>query len=500
MPVKIRWEDEFWHMAEHGEGLEWRDRGCRSTHRSELEALGERLQRTVARQVELIFNRLDDLEVDSRLTVLEREVDVFEEELDDLIEERVAHFTKLDDLEVEGRLTMLEQKVDVFTEELDDLIEERVAHFTKWEVQRYKDLKGQVTELQEELAACKKELTRGEGADNGHVPSVKTWEKFKYELQRQFYPDSIDDKPLTAEAERRIRKYMKEYSALMLDIPEMSERQRLCFFIDGLQQWVATELRQREPHDLASTMAIVERLEDFKQGKRPRSPRHERAKDGGDGRSKSGSPKATDDERSGDEKSKEEIAKKKKSKKKRGLLYATMDVAGKTQEALVDTGASHNFMSPRVAEWLRLKLTKDGSWFTAMNAEEQPMNGVFKNVDLRIDEWTGKADFNIIDMDELGVVLGMDFMEKSSTTRNPYCGVMMMAGKEGQPEWMIPLVSKDGADARKGITVLQLDNGSTLCYGEKQMWPRTYAVDMLTKIVTTEKFKHCLSLIHLLSC
>ncbi|KAK2969476.1 hypothetical protein RJ640_022190 [Escallonia rubra] len=55
-----------------------------------------------------------------------------------------------------------------------------------------------------------------------------------------------------------------------------------------------------EPHDLTSVMAIVERLEDFKQGKRPRSPRHERAKDRGDGRSKSGLPKAIDDERSMD--------------------------------------------------------------------------------------------------------------------------------------------------------------------------------------------------------
>ncbi|KAK2995718.1 hypothetical protein RJ640_000377 [Escallonia rubra] len=47
-------------------------------------------------------------------------------------------------------------------------------------------------------------------------------------------------------------------------------------------------------------MAIVERLEDFKQSERPRSSRHKRAKDGGDGRSKSGLPNATDDEWSRD--------------------------------------------------------------------------------------------------------------------------------------------------------------------------------------------------------
>ncbi|KAK3004250.1 LOW QUALITY PROTEIN: hypothetical protein RJ639_018985 [Escallonia herrerae] len=120
---------------------------------------------------------------------------------------------------------------------------------------------------------------------------------------------------------------------------------------------------------------------------------------------------------------------KKKSKKRRGLVYAMVDIVRKTQEALVDTGAIHNLISPRVAEWLGLKPTKDGSWFTTVNAKEQPTKGVVKNVDLRISGWTRKANFNIIDMDELGVVLGMDFMEKSSAMLNPYCGMMMMADK-----------------------------------------------------------------------
>ncbi|KAK3024460.1 LOW QUALITY PROTEIN: hypothetical protein RJ639_042992 [Escallonia herrerae] len=211
--------------------------------KSELEALGEHLQQTVASQVELIFNRLDDLE----------------------------------------------RKVDVFAKELDDLIEERVTHFMKWEVQQRKDLKGQVTELQKELAACKKELTRAmrqgciavqprrkkmpkprsyNGAREArqvgnffwHLElyfealdiddeeekvqktvmylTVKTWEKFKRELQRQFYPESIEDMAMInlrwLRQKGSIREYVKEYSTLMLKIPEMSERQQLCFFIDSI--------------------------------------------------------------------------------------------------------------------------------------------------------------------------------------------------------------------------------------------------------------------------
>ncbi|KAK3011663.1 hypothetical protein RJ639_010676 [Escallonia herrerae] len=184
--------------------------------RSELEAFGERLQLTVASQV------------DSRLTVLER-------------------------------------KVVVFAEELDDLIEERIAHFTKWEVQRHKDLKGQVMEIHKELVACKNELTRAtrhgciaryfealnindeeekvqmtamylmdkavfwwkrrytDGCD------VKMWEKFKHELKRQFYPESVKDMEMInlqwLRKNRSILEYVKEYSALMLEIPEMSMRQ-----------------------------------------------------------------------------------------------------------------------------------------------------------------------------------------------------------------------------------------------------------------------------------
>ncbi|KAK2966394.1 hypothetical protein RJ640_013704 [Escallonia rubra] len=65
----------------------------------------------------------------------------------------------------------------------------------------------------------------------------------------------------------------------------LSRGKKLIKILDVLQQWVATELRQKEPHDLTSVMVIVERLEDFKQGERPRSPRHERAKYGGDSRS-----------------------------------------------------------------------------------------------------------------------------------------------------------------------------------------------------------------------
>ncbi|KAK3025188.1 hypothetical protein RJ639_044358 [Escallonia herrerae] len=368
--------------------------------RSKLEALGEHLQWTVASQVEVIFSRLDDFEVGSRLVMLEWKVDVFTEELDDLIEERVAILLRVYRGAAKAKENS-EAEIARWSERDDGHIPYRYSYLRR----RYMD-----------------------GCD------VKTWEKFKRELKRQFYLESAK-------------------SMVMINLQRLRQKGSI------MRQWVATELRRREPQDLDFTMAIVERFKDFKQGERPKSPGHEHAKDGGDGKSKSGSPKATDDEWNGDERHHRH---QKGEKKHEGSHKAR-----KTQEVLVDTGAIHNIMSSRVTEWLGLKLTKDESWFTTVNTEERPTKGVIKNVDLRIGGCTEKADFNIIDMGELGVVLRMDFMEKSSPMLNPYRGVMMMVGEEGQPKWMIPLVSTDGADACKVITVLQLDKGSTLCYGEQ---------------------------------
>ncbi|KAK3027691.1 hypothetical protein RJ639_041401 [Escallonia herrerae] len=277
--------------------------------RSKLEAFGECLQQTVTSQVELIFNRLDDLEVDSRFTVLERKVDVFAEEPDDLIDERVAHFTKWEvqqrkDLKGQGSIAMQPRRKKMLEpRSYNGAREARQVGNLFWHLEQYFEPLS-IDDAEEKMQTTVMYLmdTAAQWWGRRYMDgcNVKTWEKFKRELQRQFYPDSVDDKPSTAKAEGSISEYVKDYLALMLEIPEMSERQRLCFFIDGLQYWVATELQRREPHDLASAMAIVERLGDFKQRERPRSPRHERAKDGGDDRSKSGSSKATDDDRSGD--------------------------------------------------------------------------------------------------------------------------------------------------------------------------------------------------------
>ncbi|KAK3005405.1 hypothetical protein RJ639_016938 [Escallonia herrerae] len=200
--------------------------------------------------------------------------------------ERYFEALDIDDEEKKVQRTVA---INVFTEELDDLIKDRVAHFTKWEVQRHKDLKGQVMELQEELGACKNKLTRAtrqgsiamqprrkkmleQRSYNGvrdarqvdnffwHLDryfealdiddeeekvqttvmyltdtialwwrrrytdgcDVKTWDKFKSEIKRQFYPENAEDMAMInlrwLRQKGSIHEYVKEYSTLMLEI------------------------------------------------------------------------------------------------------------------------------------------------------------------------------------------------------------------------------------------------------------------------------------------
>ncbi|KAL6312372.1 hypothetical protein AAG906_008044 [Vitis piasezkii] len=89
------------------------------------------------------------------------------------------------------------------------------------------------------------------------ICTIETWEDFKREIKRQFYlKDHIGS----------IRDYVKEFSSLMLEIPNMIEKELLFNFMENLQGWVEQELRRRGVQDLATAMVVAESLMDYKRG------------------------------------------------------------------------------------------------------------------------------------------------------------------------------------------------------------------------------------------
>ncbi|KAJ9705658.1 hypothetical protein PVL29_003632 [Vitis rotundifolia] len=102
------------------------------------------------------------------------------------------------------------------------------------------------------------------------ICTIETWEDFKREIKRQFYPEDVAY--LARKNMRRlkhtgsIRDYVKEFSSLMLEIPNMTEEEFLFNFMDNLQGWAEQELRRRGVQDLATAMAIAKSLTDYKRG------------------------------------------------------------------------------------------------------------------------------------------------------------------------------------------------------------------------------------------
>ena len=101
-------------------------------------------------------------------------------------------------------------------------------------------------------------------------PQIITLETLKNELKDQFLPTNTSW--VAKESLKRlrhiesVRKYVKEFNSLMLDIKNMSKEDKFFNFMFGLQRWAQTELRRQGVHDLPAAMAIADCLMDYKMG------------------------------------------------------------------------------------------------------------------------------------------------------------------------------------------------------------------------------------------
>ena len=100
-----------------------------------------------------------------------------------------------------------------------------------------------------------------------NVCTIDTWEDLKKELRAQFFPDNVE---YIARRQLRglqhtnnIREYVSKFAALMLDLPDMAEKDRLFYFLEGLKPWARQELQRQRVQDLASAQAAAERLTDY---------------------------------------------------------------------------------------------------------------------------------------------------------------------------------------------------------------------------------------------
>ncbi|GJU87434.1 gag-aspartyl protease domain-containing protein [Tanacetum coccineum] len=139
-----------------------------------------------------------------------------------------------------------------------------------------------------------------------------------------------------------------------------------------------------------------------------------------------------------------------------GLRFVSLILNEISTRALVDTGASHNFISVDEAKRLGLETTKDSGWIKAINGDAKAISGVARGVKAKIKGWEGELDLSVVPMDDYKLVLGIELFDKVQaipiTFTNTLCilngdRVCMVAMERG---------TKSGA---KMMSAIQLESG-----------------------------------------
>lgn len=89
-----------------------------------------------------------------------------------------------------------------------------------------------------------------------------------------------------------------------------------------------------------------------------------------------------------------------------------MKIGGVDILSMVDSGATHNFISEDTARWIGLKFVPVKAQMKTMNSPPDSVLGIAEKVDTTLGEWTGKVDFTIVRIDDYEAVLGMEFLKQ----------------------------------------------------------------------------------------
>lgn len=92
-----------------------------------------------------------------------------------------------------------------------------------------------------------------------------TWDAWKAALEKQFVslnPTKVArDRLVTCRQTTSVRDYTHRFNLLVLEIPGMTEEERVDKCLRGLKPYVRREVEFRDPSDLAQASAMAERLD-----------------------------------------------------------------------------------------------------------------------------------------------------------------------------------------------------------------------------------------------
>ena len=125
-------------------------------------------------------------------------------------------------------------------------------------------------------------------------------------------------------------------------------------------------------------------------------------------------------------------------------------------KAMIDTGATHNFVLEEEARRLKLQTSKEAGWLKAVNSVAKPSQGVARGATMKIGSWEGKIDFTVAPMDDFKIVIRMDFLRQVKAVPIPF--LRSMAILEEEAPCMVPTIT-EGKTRTPMMSVMQLDKG-----------------------------------------
>ncbi|KAL0350187.1 UNVERIFIED_CONTAM: RNA-directed DNA polymerase [Sesamum radiatum] len=143
-----------------------------------------------------------------------------------------------------------------------------------------------------------------------------------------------------------------------------------------------------------------------------------------------------------------------RNSRKKGLMFVDVKIHGKPIRAMIDTGATHNYLASAEVERLGLVLEKGVGRVKAINSAAQPIAGVAKSVLIKVGPFEGKTNLSVVVMDDFKLILGLEFLRDTRTAVLPHVDSLMLLGAK---PCIIPTLA--GRNGEKNLSAMQLEKG-----------------------------------------
>ncbi|GAV90231.1 gag-asp_proteas domain-containing protein, partial [Cephalotus follicularis] len=157
-----------------------------------------------------------------------------------------------------------------------------------------------------------------------------------------------------------------------------------------------------------------------------------------------------------------------------GLLYVKVVLNSMEIYAMINTGASHNFVNEKIVGKLGVKVDKHTSNIKAVNTAARLVQGMTRDVSVQVGIWRGQLNLMIVLLDDFDVIFGIDFLTRNKVAPMPHLEGLMFVD-DNQPCFVSGNIIENHNCRKKGNRLCCPQCRSMTVYGKgKQLTLRLW--------------------------